>query len=53
MGSRDYRHREPKKQKKEAKKILPATVLPSPLTVEVVKKKRKEREEETESGPEK
>lgn len=53
MGSRDYRHREPKKPRKEAKKVLPATILPSPMTVEVIKRKRKEREEETESEPEK
>jgi len=41
MGKRDYRHREPKKPKKDAKKISAATILPSPTTVEVVKKKRK------------
>ena len=48
MGRRDYRHREPKKTKKDIKKISPATILPSPITVEVVKKGKKEREEEEE-----
>ena len=46
MGRRDYRHREPKKSKKDAKKISAATILPSPVTVEVIKKGRKEREVE-------
>ena len=46
MGKRDFRHREPKKQKKDAKKISAATILPSPVTVEVIKKGKKEREEE-------
>ena len=44
MGRRDYRHREPKKPKKDAKKVSPATILPPPATVEVVKPKRKEEE---------
>ena len=42
MGKRDYRHREPKKSKKDAKKLSPATILPPPATVEVVRKVRKE-----------
>lgn len=46
MGRRDYRHREPKKAKKEAKKISAATILPSPTTVEVIKKGKKERKAE-------
>jgi len=46
MGRRDYRHREPKKTKKESKKISPIEILPSPMTVEVVKKKKREPEEE-------
>ncbi len=46
MGSRDYRRREPKKGKKEAKKIEAATILPPPMTVEVVKKGKKEPKEE-------
>ena len=48
MARRDYRHREPKKPKKDAKKISPVTILPPSVTVEVVgkKKKHKEREEE-------
>ena len=46
MGRRDYRHREPKKTKKDAKKVSAATVLPSPVNVEVIKKGKKKREEE-------
>jgi hypothetical protein len=43
MGKRDYRWREAKKIKKGAKKIGGANILPSPSTVEVIKKRRKER----------
>ena len=50
MGRRDYRHREPKKHKKDVKKISLATILPPPTTVEVVKKGKKEREVEEEQG---
>jgi hypothetical protein len=46
MGRRDYRHREPKKTKKEAKKISAETILTSPPTVEVIKKGKKEPETE-------
>jgi len=46
MGSRDYRWREPKKSKRGTKKILPATILPPPTTVEVIKKGKKERKAE-------
>ncbi|MFC2047447.1 hypothetical protein ACFLTK_04160 [Chloroflexota bacterium] len=46
MGKRDYRHREPKKLKKDDRKISVATILPSSPTVEVVKKGKKEREVE-------
>ena len=45
MGSRDYRHREPKKPKKEAKKLPPVTILSAPVEVEVIKKGKKQREE--------
>ena len=48
MGKRDYRHREAKKPKKTAKKTSPSTILPSPTTVEVIKKGKKERQEEEE-----
>ena len=49
MGKRDYRHREPKKQKKDTKKIVPTTtILSPPMTVEVVKKPRKEKGEDEE-----
>ena len=48
MGSRDYRHHETKKPRKDARKaILPtATVEGAPPPPEVVKRKRKERPEE-------
>ena len=46
MGSRDYRHKELKKPKKDAKKVTPVSILPTPVNVEVIKKgKRKEEEE--------
>lgn len=45
MGRRDYRHREPKKPKREAKKISPVTIMPPPVQVEVIKKGKKKREE--------
>lgn len=45
MPRGDYRHREPKKPKKTAKKPAVATILPTPSTVEVVGKKRKPHEE--------
>jgi len=44
MGKRDYRWKEPKKAKKGAKKIVDSTeIIPSPTTVEVVKKRKEER----------
>ena len=46
MGRRDYRHREPKKPKKQAKKISLESILEPSVTVEVVGKKKKERKEE-------
>jgi hypothetical protein len=48
MGRRDYRHREPKKVKKNAKKISPLNIVSTPANVEVIKKVRKKREEEEE-----
>jgi hypothetical protein len=43
MGKRDIRGREKKKPKKDAaRKTLSADVLPSPVTVEVIKKGKKE-----------
>jgi len=48
MGSRDYRWREPKKPKKDTKKISADTILPPLTTVEVVKKRKKERKVEEE-----
>jgi hypothetical protein len=46
MGKRDYRWRERKKPKKDAKKTTGVEILPSPVTVEVIKKGKKERPEE-------
>ena len=46
MGRRDKRWRETKKPKKDAKKVSVATILPLPVTVEVVRKERKKQEEE-------
>lgn len=43
MGKRDYRHREPKKAKKDVGKLPPLSILPTPVNVEVIKKERKER----------
>ena len=48
MGSRDYRRREPKRAKKDAKKVSAAPILSPPATVEVIKKGKKEREAEGE-----
>ena len=52
MGRRDYRHREPKKLKKDARKVSAPDILPPPMTVEVVRKERKERKEEEEEEEE-
>ena len=46
MGRRDYRRHEAKKPKKNAKKANIADILPPPVTVEVVKKKKKRELEE-------
>ncbi len=47
MGRRDYRHHEVKKAKKGVKGTLPPSqIVQMPLTVEVVKKKRKKVQEE-------
>jgi hypothetical protein len=45
MGRRDYRHREPKKPKKDAKKASVTDILPPPITVEVIKKKQHKEKE--------
>ena len=42
MGRRDFRHREPKKTKKDTKKLSADIILPPPATVEVIKKGKKE-----------
>ncbi len=48
MGRRDYAGHEAKKPKKNAKKLPPVTITPVSAEVEVIRKKRKEREEEVE-----
>ena len=48
MGRRDYRHREPKKAKKDAKKLSPLSIQTTPIKVEVIKKGKKEGDEEVE-----
>jgi hypothetical protein len=44
MGGRDFRWRERKKAKKGAKKAVSTSVIQPPVTVEVIKKKRKPKE---------
>ena len=46
MGRRDIRHREPKKAKKDARKIPQVSILKTPVNVEVIKKVRKKKEGE-------
>ncbi|MFC1896950.1 hypothetical protein ACFLX8_00025 [Chloroflexota bacterium] len=46
MGRRDFRHRETKKPKKDTKRVSASTILPPPVTVEVVKKEKKRKVEE-------
>jgi hypothetical protein len=41
MGKRDIRRKEPKKPKKDVKKPSVAEILPTPVTVEVIKTKGK------------
>lgn len=48
MGKRDYRHREPKKQKKGTGKNKPISELVPRVETEVIKKKRKPAEESQE-----
>jgi hypothetical protein len=48
MGRRDFRHREPKKPKKGAKRPPISELLPTPTTVEVIKKGKKEKSTEEE-----
>ena len=42
----DYRHRETKKTKKDAKKIPPIDILTTPPTIEVIGKGGKKKKEE-------
>lgn len=48
MGRRDYRHHEKKKQKKDARKISPITIVTTPVEVEVIKKGKKREGKEPE-----
>jgi hypothetical protein len=49
MGSRgNYARHEKKKSRKDTRKIAPITITTSPAEVEVIRKKRKPREEEEE-----
>ena len=48
MGSRDYRHRESKKHKKDSRKLPQVSALPASVNVEVIQKKKKKNEEERE-----
>ncbi len=48
MGKRDYRHREPKKAKRDVRKLPPVSILPTPVNVEVVKKRKRSEGEEAE-----
>ena len=50
MGKRDYRHREPKKPKKDARKPAGGDILPTPANVEVIRKKGKRSEGAEEVG---
>ncbi|MCK5654224.1 MAG: hypothetical protein KAH98_03725 [Dehalococcoidia bacterium] len=45
MGRRDFRHRESKKPKKDAKKAPTTAVFQPPATVEVIKRGKKEKGE--------
>ncbi len=46
MGSRDYRHRETKKTKKDDKKLPKISITTTPANVEVIRKGKKREEEE-------
>lgn len=48
MGKRDIRHRESKKVKKGIKKATEVNILTPPMTVAVIKKGKKAKEEEEE-----
>jgi len=48
MGRRDFRHREPKKTKKDTKKASLDAILSPPVAVEVIKKGKKKPEAEEE-----
>jgi hypothetical protein len=41
LGKRDYGHREPRKSKKDAKKLPQVEIMTPPASVEVIKKGKK------------
>jgi hypothetical protein len=45
-GHGDFSGREKKKVKKDAKKIAPITIAQAPVEVEVIRKKKKNRDED-------
>ena len=45
MGSRDYRHKENKKPKKDTKAVITPRVTNPPLDVEVVHKEKREEQQ--------
>ncbi|MFC2044239.1 hypothetical protein ACFLT8_03470 [Chloroflexota bacterium] len=47
MGKRDFSRREPKKQRKDVKKTEASVILPPLMTVEIIKKGKKNKEDET------
>ena len=49
MGRRDYKQREQKKAKKDARKVPPVTIVTAPVEVEVIRKGKKKQEEEEEA----
>ncbi len=46
MGKRDYRHRETKKPKKDAKKLSSESIFHTPPPVEIIKNKGKKEPKE-------
>ena len=46
MGKKDYRQRETKKPKKDAKKSISSEVISSPSDVEIIKKKKERNTEQ-------
>lgn len=49
MSRRDYRHKEPKKPKKDTRGLPPVSIQPPVANVEVIKKRKKKEEEDEEA----